>query len=207
MKNIFKSIVLLGITVFSIQIIGKVVFEFNFYETIIIEKIVEPITGKNPITVTPLPPKCEKPILSNSPLPWDIIDKDGFCINFYDYKRIDDRLEIDFYIRNNGQDNRVTFYNVFFADERGNTERGEVQLASLDKEMNFNNYSSESRYNIIQGVTIKGKMYVEDVSINSKQVSKFRFCWKHNRMRDINEFCEESKSGELFDLPKRTWSK
>ena len=82
-KKIFKSIVLFGLTLFSIQLIGKVIFQFNFYETVIINNIFpkgeNPPEGGNPggITdpgggTTALPPK------PNSPQPQEC----AFCKDF-----------------------------------------------------------------------------------------------------------------------------
>ena len=123
MKKIGKSIAVLALTLVSFQLIG-IAFNFDFSKTIF-----NVFNGPEEIDDEQPPPgPTEAPPKKNiKGFPISEINEDDFEIDFTDYKIVDNDLEIDFTIKNLGDDRTIEFYDIYFADERGDTKIGLVK--------------------------------------------------------------------------------
>lgn len=211
MDSLFKKLLAITLTLVSIQIIGQVVFNFNFYTIVVKEAkdvigVIKP--GSNPINkIKTSSSGCSSKPLHNSSFPIDIISKDSFCIKFTGYSIVDNVLEIDFDVTNNGSDRKLWVEDITLGDDLGDRYDGNVQLityvSEFRKEYNRYIYSPSDNMAMFNGVTIKGKIYVPGIPKEASQIVQFEFCWGHNKLREEPSYCEEYRR---FALPERKWS-
>ena len=199
-----RKLLTIGLTLITVQIIGQLVFEFNFYrQTIIVINKIEHFI-KEPddpaIIDPPLTPNTE------TCLPINQIAKDDFLIQFTDCKVMNRNLVIEFEISNYGKHRTIKFSDILYGDNRGAPiKKGRIALSGLDGKLVVYNDSdyNYATYKILNEAKIKGKIAVFNISDDAKKVVLFQFCWGHNKMRDQKNYCTDEFK---FNLPKREWS-